>query len=238
MADPFSGTLGSTKQEVQILGEAKERRKARTFGTKNENEKEKKAPIKVSELYNAGIKLLEGRGYTIELQEGGDHVNHRIMKPQPPEMVAGIKYPHSFNPVQDISTEQDFADIEAAFLAGCQDENVKDFWTPLFKPKAGDSDLLSFTQRLLKMKRVNQTKNIHQILNYGHTFDPAGRWGGEAVHNPRIWVPDRSWFDPALHDVTFADVFTIFPEAEQEMLKLILGRVGVGRSNHLPPGRT
>ena len=238
MADPFSGTLGSTKQEVQILGEAKERRKARTFGSKNENEKEKKAPIKVSELYNAGIKLLESRGYTIELQEGGDHVNHRIMKPQPPEMVAGIRYPHTFNPVQDISTEQDFADIEAAFLAGCQDENVKEFWTPLFKPKAGDSDLLSFTQRLLKMKRVNQTKNIHQILNYGHTFDPAGRWGGEAVHNPRIWVPDRTWFDPALHDVTFADVFTIFPEAEQEMLKLILGRVGVGRANHLPPGRT
>lgn len=238
MADPFSGTLGSTKQEVQILGEAKERRKARSFGSKNEGEKEKKAPIKVSELYNAGIKLLESRGYTIELQEGGDHVNHRIMKPQPPEMVVGIRYPHTFNPVQDISTEQDFADIEAAFLAGCQDDNVKEFWTPLFKPKAGDSDLLSFTQRLLKMKRVNQAKHIHQIINYGHTFDPVGRWGGEVVHNPRIWVPDRSWFDPALHDVTFADVFTIFPEAEQEMLKLILGRVGVGRSNHLPPGRS
>jgi hypothetical protein len=97
---------------------------------------------------------------------------------------------------------------------------------------------MSFTERLLKMKRVNATKNIHQTLDYGHTFDPAGRWGGEVVLNPRIWVPDRDWFDPALRKVTFADIFTIFPEAEQEMLRLILGRVGVGRANHLPPGRS
>ncbi len=153
-------------------------------------------------------------------------------------MVKGIKYPHTFNPLQDISTETDFESIEAAFHPDLCEETVREFWTPLFRPKAGDSDLQSFTERLLKMKKVNQAKNIHQTLEYGHTFDPAGRWGGEAVHSPRIWVPDRDWFDPILHQVTFADVFTIFPEAEQEMLRLILGRIGVGRANHLPPGRS
>ena len=35
--------------------------------------------------------------------------------------------------------------------------------------------------------------------------------------------------------VTLNDVFTIFPEAETEMLKMIIGRIGVGRSNHRPP---
>jgi hypothetical protein len=88
------------------------------------------------------------------------------------------------------------------------------------------------------MRKIDAAKNIHKVLEYGHTFDPAGRLGGEVVLNPRIWVPDKEWFDPVLRQVTFADVFTIFPKAEQEMLRLIIGRVGVGRANHLPPGRT
>jgi hypothetical protein len=238
MADPFSGTTGTTKQEVDILGKVNERKKARSFGSSKKDKEDKKAPVRVSELYNAGIALLKSRGFTVELDETGDHINHKILKPSPPPMVKGVKYPHTFNPLQDISTDLDFEAIEAAFHPDVCEESVREFWTPLFRPKAGDSDLLSFTERLLKMKRVNQTKNIHQTLDYGHTFDPAGRWGGEIVLNPRIWVPDRDWFDPALRQVTFADVFTIFPEAEQEMLRLILGRIGVGRANHLPPGRS
>ena len=48
-------------------------------------------------------------------------------------------------------------------------------------------------------------------------------------------MPARAWFDEKLQKVTLKDVFTIFPEAETEMLKMIIGRVGVGRSNHKPP---
>jgi hypothetical protein len=237
VSDPFKSV---TKQEINILGEAKERNKGRSFNSskKKEEKETKKAPVKISELYNAGISLLKSKGFTVELCETGDHVNHRILKPAPPPMVDGIKYPHSFNPLQDISTDRDFEAIEAVFHPDLCEESVRTFWEPLFHPKGGDNDLLAFTQRLLKMKRINQNNNIHQTLDYGHTFDPVGNWGGEAVLSPRIWVPDRNWFDPALHDVTFGDIFTIFPEAEQEMLRLILGRVGVGRSNHLPPGRT
>jgi hypothetical protein len=235
MSDPFK-TI--TKQEIEILDKSNERKKARTFGSSKKDKEDKKAPVRVSELYNAGIALLRSRGFVVELQEGGDHINHRILKPSPPPMVKGIKYPHTFLPLQDISTDLDFESIEAAFHPDLCEETVREFWTPLFRPKAGDSDLQSFTERLLKMKRVNQTKNIHQTLDYGHTFDPTGRWGGEVVLSPRIWVPDRDWFDPILRQVKLSDIFTIFPEAEQEMLRLILGRVGVGRANHLPPGRT
>ena len=239
MADPFSGTIGSTKQEVDILGKVNERRKARTFKSSDKKDKDDpKSPVLVSELYKAGVALLKSRGFTVELDETGDHVNHRILRPAEPPMVKGIKYPHSFNPLQDISSDLDFEALEAAFHPDICEEKVREFWTPLFRPKAGDSDLQSFTERLLKMKRVNQNKTIHQVIDYGHTFDPAGRWGGEVVLNPRIWVPDRDWFDPALRKVEFSDIFTIFPEAEQEMLRLILGRVGVGRANHQPPGRT
>ena len=237
MPDPFSGAAGTTAQEVQILNEVKERKKkARTFNSEKGESKEKKAPTRVSELYNKGVEQLKARGFVVELDETGDHVNHRILKPAPPPMVKGIRYPSTFNPLQDISTDFDFEAIEAAFHPDLCEENVREFWTPLFRPKAGDNDLLAFTERLLKMKRVNQAKNIHQTLDYGHTFDPVGRWGGEAVFSPRIWVPDRDWFDPVLRDLKFSDVFTIFPEAEREMLRLILGRVGVGRANHVPPG--
>jgi hypothetical protein len=243
--DPFSGATGTTKQEINILGEVKERKKskARSFGSENqtkEDKKSEKAPIRVSELYNAGIALLKARGYTVELTEGGDHVNHRVLKPTTPQTakLKGIVCPHSFNPLQDISDDLDFSAIEDVFLDGSCSADVRQFWEPFFSPKAGDSPLQSWTERRLRMLKINSTKNIHQTLDYGHTFDPVGRWGGETVLSPRVWVPDRDWFDPVLRQVTFADVFTIFPEAEQEMLKLILGRVGVGRSNHLPPGRS
>lgn len=239
MADPFSGASGSTQQEINILGEAKERSRGRSFGSeKKEKDKDKKTPpARVSDLYSKGVALLKVRGFTLELAEGGDHVNHKIMTPSPPPMVKGVKYHHSFQPLQDISTEDHFEALEAAFHPDLCEPEVRTFWEPLYRPKGGDSDLLSFTDRLLKMKKVSSNRNIHQVLVYGHTFDPAGRWGGAPVLSPRIWVPDREWFDPALQQVTFADVFTIFPPAEREMLRLILGRIGVGRSNHLPPGR-
>jgi hypothetical protein len=240
MGDPFSGAAGTTKQEVEILGRAQERRKAKKGFTAKGKEggEENKTPIKTSSLYNAGIALLEGRGFRIELVEGGDHVNHRILKPQPLEHIEGISYPHCFEPLQDICTNDHFELVESAFHPDLCDADVRKFWEPLFCPQAGDSPLRSYTERRLQMKRINNAKTIHQTLDYGHTFDPVGRWGGQAVFNPRIWVPDRSWFNPVLHQVTFGDVFTIFPEAEQEMLKLLLGRIGVGRANHLPPGRT
>ena len=171
MSDPFKST---TKQEIQILNEAKERTntKARTFkSAKKKEEQQTKVPVRVSELYNAGIKLLENRGFVVELDETGDHVNHRILKPSEPPEVQGVRYPHAFNPLQDISEHDDFEGLEAAFHPDICEEGVREFWTPLFRPKAGDSDLTSFTERLLKMKRVNQTKNIHQTLEYGHTFD-------------------------------------------------------------------
>jgi hypothetical protein len=243
MADPFSGGLGTTKQEVDILGRAAERKKATSFKLKNkgtedgEEKRKKKAPTRVSELYNAGIALLKAKGFVVELDESGDHCRHRILKPSPPPMVRGIKYPNDFNPLQDISIYDDFERVELCFHPDLCPEEVRVFWEPLYRPKGGDSELLSFTERLLKMKRANQNKHIHETLDYGHTFDPAGRWGGDPVLSPRIWVPDREWFDPVLHRVSIGDVFTIFPDAEKEMLKLILGRIGIGRSNHLPPGR-
>jgi hypothetical protein len=42
MPDPFSGAAGTTKQEVDILGKANERKKARTFGSSKKDKEDKK----------------------------------------------------------------------------------------------------------------------------------------------------------------------------------------------------
>ena len=229
MTDRFSGKSFSDPQSENIKKEVK----ARKFTSKKE-EKQEKVPTNLSELYNKGVAHLATFAFTIELNEGGDHVCHRILRPAPPPAVDGITYPASFQPMQDITTLEDFQRIERAFESA--ETEVREFWEPLYRPKGGETDLLNFSQRLLKMNRIQQNVNIHDVLDFGHTFDPDGTLtGNQAVRSPRVWVPARGWFDEKLQNVTMKDVFTIFPEAEQEILRLIIGRVGVGRSNHLPP---
>ena len=231
MTDRFSGKSFSDPQSEEISKTVK----ARKFSQKpDDKDKKDKAPTNLSELYNKGVDHLKTFNFTIELDEGGDHVKHRILRPAPPQDVLGLSYPASFQPLQDISSIEDFQRIERAFESA--DSEVRDFWTPLFRPKGGETDLGNFAERLLKMKRIQQNINIHDTLDFGHTFDPDGTLtGNQAVRSPRVWVPARAWFDEKLHQVTMADVFTIFPEAETEMLKMIIGRVGVGRANHKPP---
>ena len=231
MTDRFSGKSFSDPQSEEISKTVK----ARKFSSKKEDKEDKnKTPTNLSELYSKGIEHLRTFNFTVELDEGGDHVKHRILCPAPPQQVLGITYPGSFQPLQDISSLEDFTRIERAFESA--ESEVRDFWTPLFRPKGGETDLGNFAERLLKMKRIQQNITIHETLDYGHSFDPDGSLtGNQAVRSPRVWVPAHSWFDEALHKVTLNDVFTIFPEAECEMLKMIIGRVGVGRSNHKPP---
>ena len=230
MTDRFSGKSFSDPQSDNITKEVK----GRKFSPKKDAKEEKKTETNVSELYNAGVAHLRTFNFTVELAEGGDHVLHRVLRPAAPQPILGVNYPASFQPLQDITTIEDFQRIERAFESA--DSEVRDFWMPMFRPKGGENDLLTFSERMLKMQRIQQNIDIHKVLNYDHTFDPDGSLtGNQAVRSPRVWVPARSWFDEKLQAVTLGDVFTIFPEAEVEMLKLIIGRVGVGRSNHLPP---
>lgn len=245
MPDPFSGGTGSTKQELNILQKEGQRNgKAQTYSPKGENakrekeekEKNKAEPPNVATLYKAGLEILRNAKYLVEMEAGGAHVNHRIMKSMRLTEVKGITYPPGFQPLQDIHEVDDLNAIEKHFTGSVCGKDVREFWKPLFTPQSSDSPLSSFTDRHLKMKKIQKSKEVHEVFDYGHTFDPMGRLGGRVVCTPKIWVPDEAWFDPAIRELKFSDVFTIFPPAEQEMLKLIIGRVGVGCSNHLPPG--
>lgn len=244
MADPYSGAAGSTKQEINVLNEAKQRKpRGETITkvggdgeSKKKTKKKEKDPINPATLYTTGVKLLEKAGYQIEASESGQHVKHVVRKPGLAPHVDGINYPDSFRPFQEIHKVEDFEEVDKIFNEGICGADVREFWQPLFSPQVGDSPLLLFTQRFLKMKQISEQMGIHEPMNLQHSFDPSGRLGYKPAHSPLVWVPDRAWFNPVLHNLKFSDVFTIFPHAEQELLKLILGRVGVGRSNHIPPG--
>ena len=246
MPDPYSGMIGKQEKrnqdevlererqrKLKEIQEKKAKKAQKPISPDKKGKKTEKKPFRVGETYQKGIEAMRQRHYIVELDDMGPHVNHKIYKHLPPPIVKGVNYPKEFMPCQEIVKESEFDQIETLFMM--EEEEVKSFWEPIYYPRAGDNQLKSFVERKLSMARLQQAKNLTETLEYGHSFDPSGSMGGEPAWNPRIWVPDRDWFCPRLHAVQFSDIFTIFPPAEREILKLLIGRIGVGRSNHLPP---
>lgn len=235
MSDPSKFV---TKQERAIHATVEEQKVLK--GEKSpsaRNKSKEKADPPFATLYAQGESLLKSLGYHLELDEGGAHCNHKIWHLTDPIEVVGIDYPNEFNVLREINESDHLRLIDGAFKVGtsCSQE-LRDFWTPLFRPKSSESDLQNFTKQVLKMEQVSNSIRIMEPVCLDHSFDPKGRLGkGEAKH-PKIWVPDRDWFADSIKSVTLEDVFTIFPKAEIEIIRLLLGRIGVGKSNQIPSG--
>lgn len=203
---------------------------------KSSNKKEERV-IPYSTLHEQGMALMKKAGFYVEVKEGGDHCNHDIYKPVDLSDIEGINFPQEFKPLQLIHGSEDLEEIATVFQ-GCSKE-LKDFWSPIYNPKPGESDLATTTYRIMKMNKAKSNLEFSNPVSLGHTFDPDGELTGNNEKlpiNPKIWVPARKWFAKSLHKVKFDDVFTIFPAPERQLLKLLLGRIGVGKSNHIPEG--
>lgn len=239
MSDPSKLT---TTQEKAVLLDAQLNRaagkaKVGSNGKEKGKGKGKEESKGLALIYSEGETILTRNGYTLELKEGGDHCNHSILKPSEIQEIRGIRLPGEFRPLQEIHESDELNTIANLFKPENVSQEVRDFWSPIFNPKPGESDLMSFSTRKLKMKKVEEKRKFSEPVKLGHTFDPTGSLtNGNLVKSPKIWVPAREWFDPSLHDVKFEDVFTIFPRAERKLLMLLLGRIGVGKSNHIPEG--
>lgn len=229
MTDPYKKPPFEDRQSATVLQDAKFSRTKKKGAAS--------AAKRSSQLYQAGVELFASRNIILELCDNGPHMLHRVWIPDKPRPIKGIKYPSAFQPLREIYSMKDFFLVEAALETAPTD--VKDFWQPLVIPKEGDSDLLSFAKRKLKMLKVQESRDFYEVLEYQHTFDPTGKLSGnEPALNPKTWVPAKQWFSPELSKVQFEDVFTLFPYAECQLLKLLIGRIGVGRTGHLPPGFT
>ena len=237
MSDAYNVAEGQDPQSKTVLTLAEERKAL--LGDSNKGKKGNKGEDRPAQMvttsYKEGIKFFLKRKFHVILSEGGDHVNHHILVPKKPPEVKGIDYPSTFQPLQEISSLEEFERLAAAHSE--MDDETRSFWEPLVRPAGGDTDLKLTSERMLRLKNMERSHNIYEVLDYNHTFDPTSKiHGGGLVKNPSIWVPATEWFTPEVRKIRFDDIFTIFPLAEREILRLIIGRVGVGRSNHKPPG--
>lgn len=245
MSDPHKLSSPQAKEIEKALEDRKKDnlvvsekgKKVKSNANKNNDKDAEKKTDTFATFYGLGQAIFAKSIFVLELAEGGSHCNHRILKPSDPPETKGITYPKAFKPLQDIYDDSDLNAISELFKVGpgCSQE-LRTFWTPLFDPKSGESDLYLYTQRKLKMAKAAEFRTLMEPVKLGHSFDPAGRLGKGVAISPKVWVPEREWFAPSLRSVTMEDVFTIFPKAEIEMLTLILGRIGVGVSNHIPEG--
>ena len=187
-----------------------------------------------TQLYEQGIRKLESKGYEVTLVDKKSICFHQILKPQFPQEIKGISYPHYFKPLQPIRELDTLKDIDMVF-AECGPEVLK-FWDPFINPTSKETPFDAYCKRILDLQRNKVKFEGEEVLDYKQTFDPDGTMEKHGkVYFPKIWVPATEWFDPAIRKVRFKDIFTIFPKAERELLMLILGRIGVGRTDHLPP---
>jgi hypothetical protein len=238
MSDPYNTYTGDDPQSRSVLTLAKEQKELRstTFAADKKNNS---APLRaVSELYEEGLREFKAAGYIVTADRQGRYSLHTIEKAARPPHIAGIQYPHWFLPYQKIDSVDDLAILERVVLGtvGGLSPEAREFWSPLVRPARGDTDLQLYTEKRLEVERERDEKQ--QTLQLHQTFDPTGEILGDRAKNPKSWVPARSWFAPQLRDVRFEDVFTIFPEAENKVLELILGRIGVGPSNQIPANGT
>lgn len=221
MTDKYNTSPNEDKQSTGLLNSVKDETAFEPSPTR-------------AEIYKKGLSLLEGKGYRITLVDNPFAGYHDLVKPNLPKAIEGITYPNWFRPLQPIRDWDDLEDLERSF-AGHEDQELVSFWKPFYRPSASEGDFGPFCKRMLILEERMKEFEGDEFISYEQSFDPSGRLTGNVnAPNPKLWVPDKSWFSPKLHKVRFKDVFTIFPPAERALLKLILGRIGVGRNGHTP----
>lgn len=241
MTDEYNTPLSEDKNIISALLTQDAQSTVAFSAKKNEEEggnkkKEKAGAAKLAELYEKGIAHFASRGIIIENCSGGLHCGHNILVKDYARQIKGINYPGWFTPYRHLFSNSDFKQLESAYI-GLKEPELLEFWEPLVQPRPGDSMLAQYSHRLNMMKRVESRYTMTDTFFYNQTHDPSenGVFGARA-ETPRTWIPAKEWFDERLrNEVTFDDIFCIFPEAERNILKLWIGRIGVGRSNHQPP---
>ena len=182
-------------------------------------------------LYSAGKQYLQSLGYLLVRHPLGIHAMHHLYKLKSgsslPSM-EGIKYPASFQAYVSVYSEEDIGNFEQKIVS--MPDPLLEFWTPMIYPdRTQRKPLYVHTMKLLAAEGEKLKRDTNQLYELGISWN--------STHpKPLKWIPRREWFSQKLQEVSFEEIFTIFPEAEREMLKLVLGRICVGRNNSLLPG--
>ena len=183
------------------------------------------------QLYERGIKKFRASGFTFAIDVDGQFCHHRVYVEKQPVPVKGINYPKSFRVKLPLSEPADI-DLLQSLVMDEGDEETRKFWMPLV-----EADVTRRKPIFGHVVRLHQMAIESRKVNAGIPFDLGISYDCEVGNKtPIAWVPKAEWFDPQIREVEIKDVFTIFPQIELEMLKLIIGRLVVGRTNNLPVG--
>lgn len=216
--------------------------KAQNFNTKTGgNAKQDQAEsTDYARLYEQGIKLFKRAGFELVRSPSGSHCGHKVYRKSVPRQVNGITFPDWFRYLRLVETVEDETVLSNAMLRGVDSGHVElqQFWSPLTQPMSGvkSSPLQGYVERLAKIDSAHMTQNESEPLALGIQYSDFTKQTSKSHSIPRAFVPPTEWFNEKLRNVTFRDVFTLWPEAETSMLMLVLGRVMAGRSGSVPIG--
>lgn len=252
MTDEFNVAAGQDRQSMASSPNIMARL---LKGDSEKAKKEKKDNSDISpKLYRDGYRHFHDNGFLLEL--GGEYAGHTIYIKDKPAKFKGITFPEWFRPYRKLrapspqalldsnSEKDDFTRLRDVYNSAS--DGVREFWGPLLNPSEHKDSPFSTYVKILNM-HLNENNYAENedgdcdgevIFMDRQTHDPSeyGVYGTRA-ESPLTYVPAMEWFDERLRELTFDDIFILFPPAEREIFKLWLGRLGVGRKGNIPDNK-
>jgi hypothetical protein len=190
-------------------------------------------------LYKDGLALFRDAGFYFVRSVSGTHCGHKVYRRCSPKPVRGIEYPVWFKYLRLVESVEDETVMSNAMLKGTDASiELQQFWSPVTQPMSGvkASPLQGYVERLVMIDGSHRAQNESEPHKLGIQYDNFTQQVAKQYDSPRAYVPPREWFDPKLHSISFRDVFTLWAEAELEMLMLVIGRAMAGRAGSAPIG--
>lgn len=191
-------------------------------------------PTAPAELYAMAMEWLEQNFYkAVPSPSSKNSCYHQIFTVTKPERCKGITYPKDFR-IMTLIGMDDLRDLQEEFnMDSSISHELREFMIPLITPSSSKpSAIQDYTLQLIQIESERLKRRGQSEFDLGISFQPS-TCGGKA---PRAFIPEKNWFKKSIHEIELRDIFTIFPDAEVEMIAMLLGRAVVGRSKHVPVG--
>jgi hypothetical protein len=200
--------------------------------------------------YIASMAALEARGYYLRVNLDSKLTSfHDLYEKFSPgeshfkgDLPRGIDYPQWFEfliPASEFTLESlqnEVLDTESGVF---KDVDCKEFSLPLVMYRSGRaSEVTDYVLGVENLKAIRHKKMGGGTYNLGIAYSPnsiKNEFLAKSVNNVYAYVPENDWFCEKVRKLKFEDIITIFPPAEAEMFKLIIGRACVGRSGNMHP---
>ena len=216
---------------------------------KSDSELSTKGP---SSKYHEVISILESNGYYLKVNLDSKLTSfHDLYEKFCPYnsstrfVPKGLKYPEWFECLVPAS-ETTLETIQNEILSDDSmlefDPDTREFCLPLFIYRSGrSSEVTDFILGFENHKALMHKKQGGGTYHMGIAHSPESvkdAFLSGTVEGVYSYVPEVSWFSEEVQKLKFEDIITIFPPAEAEMIKLIIGRACVGRTGAVHPGKT